>query len=300
MGWWRRLIHSTLAVASVVVIVLAPADAGAQRSKPAAGLSAPADVETAEQLYAKLDYEGANQVAERVVKQKSLTHDQLVRAYRVLAVTYAVLDQEEKAQAAFLQLLTYDPDYQADPNLGPKVNTPFVEARGSFRALPAKPSIEAVANVQTTGGTLRVTTKDPTKMVKKVAVGYRWTSSGEYSVSQITAGESVSVEVAAAPANRTRLDFYAQAFDDRDNAVLEAGNPQVPKSAFAEVGKVYTGGGGPKGEGGSILSSPLFWVFTGAAVVGGGTALFFALRPQDPPTKAILTPVMQCGGDRCQ
>ena len=269
-------------------------------AQPNAGLSAPADVDTAEALYAKLDYDGANAVAERVVRQKGLTHDHLVRAYRVLAVTYAVLDKEEEAQKAFLQLLTYDPDYQVDPNLGPKVNTPFVEARGSFRSLPSKPGIEVSATLQTTGGTLRVTTRDPTKMVRKVIVGYRWTSSGEYATSQIASGDAVSVEVAAAPAGRTRLDFYAQALDDRDNAVLEAGNPQVPKSAFAEAGSISGGGKGKGGEGGgSILASPIFWIVAGAAVAGGGTALFLALRPQDPPTKASLSPVMQCGTDRC-
>src|SRR5262249_55008325 len=58
----------------------------------------PADVETAEQLYAKLDYDKANEIAERVVKQKSLSHDQLVRAYRILAVTDAILDKEEAAR----------------------------------------------------------------------------------------------------------------------------------------------------------------------------------------------------------
>ncbi|MBF5066910.1 hypothetical protein G6O45_27245, partial [Salmonella enterica subsp. enterica serovar Istanbul] len=78
-------------------------------------------------------------------------------------VTNAILDKEEQARAAFLQLLTYDPDYQADPNLGPKVNTPFVEARGSFRSLPTKPGIEVSASVSTNGGTLRVTTRDPTR-----------------------------------------------------------------------------------------------------------------------------------------
>jgi hypothetical protein len=262
-------------------------------------LEAPADVDTAEQLYAKLDYEGANAVAARVVKQRGLSHEQLVRAYRVLAVTDAILDKEEAAQSAFLQLLTYDPDYQADPNLGPQVNTPFVEARGSFRALPSKPGIEVQATIQTTGGTLRVTTRDPTKMVKKVNVGYRWTSSGDYTVAQLAPGEGVSVEVVAAPAGRTRLDYYAQALDDRDNAVLEAGSAQVPKSAFAQVGPSAGGGKGGKSEGGSVLSSPFFWIFAGAAVAGGGTALFFALRPQDPPTKATLSPIMQCGGDRC-
>jgi hypothetical protein len=37
----------------------------------------------------------------------------------------------------------------------------------------------------------------------------------------------------------------------------------------------------------------------GAAVAGGGTALFFALRPQDPPSSASLSPIIRCGADRC-
>ena len=292
-------------VAWVLAGSLLSAPAAAQRPKPTAGstlASAPADVETAEQLYAKLDYEQANTVAERVVKKNGLTHDQLVRAYRVLAVTYAVLDKEEQARDAFLQLLTYDADYQADPNLGPKVNTPFMEARGSFRSLPTKPGIDVSASVSTNGGTLRVTTRDPTRIVKKVNVGYRWTSSGEYSVSQINPGEAVAVEVGAAPPTRTRLDFYVQALDERDNAVLEAGNPNVPKSAFAEAGAARGGnggGGGGRSEGGSVFSSPIFWTFVGVAAIGGGTALFFALRPNDPPSSAQLSPIIRCGGDRC-
>lgn len=296
--------------ASSLLLVLAqvswqsPALAQRAPGKPGSSLSAPADVESAEALYAKLDYEQANAVAERVVKKNGLSHDQLVRAYRVLAVTYAVLDKEDAARDAFMQLLVYDPDYQADPNLGPKVNTPFMEARGSFRSLPQKPGIEVAANVSTGGGTLRVTTRDPTHIVKKVNVGYRWTSSGEYSVQQLSPGEAAAVEIAAAPSGRTRLDFYVQALDERDNAVLEAGNPSVPKSAFAEAGAGggggRGGGGGGKAEGsGSVLASPFFWIFAGAAAIGGGTALFFALRPTDPPTSASLSPAIKCGADRC-
>jgi hypothetical protein len=283
--------------AALVAPPLFSAPAAAAPTKPGSTLQAPADVETAEQLYAKLDYEQANAVADRVVKRTGLSHDQLVRAYRVLAVTYAVLDKEEAARDAFLQLLIFDPDYQADPNLGPKVNTPFMEARGSLRSLPSKPGIDVSANVSTGGGTLRVTTRDPTKIVRKVNVGYRWTSSGDYTVSQVSPSEAQSVEVSAAPSGRTRLDFYVQALDERDNTVLEAGSPQVPKSAFAEA--VIGPGGTGKAEGGSVFSSPFFWIFTSAAMVGGGTALFFALRPQDPPTSAALSPIINCGTDRC-
>jgi hypothetical protein len=310
MAWGSRAqtgLALVLAASLVTSTAVTPASAQRGGGKPGGGSSslaaAPVDVETAEQLYAKLDYEQANAVAERVVKKAGLSHDHLVRAYRVLAVTYAVIDKEEQARDAFLQLLTYDPDYQADPNLGPKVNTPFMEARGSFRSLPSKPGIEVAATVSTGGGNLRVTTRDPTRIVKKVVVGYRWTSSGEYTITQLNPNEVVAaVEVSAAPAGRTRLDFYVQALDDRENAVLEAGNASVPKSAFAEAsGRGGGGGGGKEGksEGGSVFSSPVFWLITGAAVIGGGAALFFVLRPQDPPSSASLSPVIRCGADRC-
>lgn len=282
---------------------LATAPVYAQKGKPApppTGLSAPADVDTAEQLYAKLDYEAAKLVAERVIKKSGLTHDQLVRAYRVVAVTSAILNNEEEAQEAFLQLLVLDPDYTVDPNLGPKVTQPFMEARGQYRTLASKPGVEVIANVRTDGGQLRVTTRDPRRMVKKVNVGYRWTSSGEYTVSQITAGDGVPVEVSAAPTGRTRLDFYAQALDERDNAVLEAGNPAVPKSAFAEAGARGGSNGPAAGGGGSVFSSPFFWILAGAVVAGGGTAAFFALRPEDPATKAALAPQIRCGNDICK
>lgn len=288
-----------LLLAGTLVTAPLAAQTRKEKDKEKAAANAPADVETAESLYAKLDYEQARAVAERVVKKSGLSHDQLVRAYRVLAVTSAILDDAEAAREAFLQLLVFDPDYTVDMNLGPKVTTPFVEARGVFRSLPSKPGIEVAANVRVEGGQLRVTTRDPRHMVKKVSVGYRWTSSGEFTESEIDVGDGVPVEVAAAPPGRTRLDFYAQALDEHDNAVLEAGNPQVPKSAFAESGG-KGGGAAAASSGGGVLSSPFFWIFAGAAVAGGGTALFFALRPEDPSTRAALAPSIRCGNDLCK
>lgn len=268
----------------------------------------PADVETAEQLYAKLDYDKANDVATRVLKLKGLTHDQLVRATKILAITDAVLDKEDDAKDAFLTLLVYDPDYTVDQNLGPKVSGPFLEARGHYRSLPTKPGLEVAPTIRTDGGQLHVITRDPTKLAKTVKVGWRWTSSGDYTVSSLPVGEG-NVEVAAAPPGRTRLDYYAQALDDRDNSVFESGSAAVPKTAFADMGPktsgpVMTGPTtGPKGEdkkSGGVLSSPIFWIITGAVVVGGATAAFFVFRKNDDPTSATLSPQIRCGPDICK
>ena len=71
--------------------------------------------------------------------------------------------------------------------------------------------------------------------LKNFATQLDGTLSGDYTVTTISVGEGV-VEVAAPPQGRTRLDFYAQALDDRENSIFEAGSAAVPKSAFAEAG----------------------------------------------------------------
>lgn len=180
-----------------------------------------------------------------------------------------------------------------------------MEARGEYRALPSKPGIEVTPAVRSDGGQLKVITRDPTKLAKKVNVGWRWTSSGDYSVTTISVGEG-SVEIAAAPAGRARLDFYAQALDDHENAVFEAGSAAVPKSAFAEAGPKPVAGGaaGKPGQGeekkGGVLSSPIFWIITAAVVAGGATGAFFIFRKDDTPTSASLTPQIRCGAELCK
>lgn len=272
----------------------------------------PAEVEVAEQLYTKLDYDKANDVATRVLKKSNLTHDQLVRATKIQAITFAIVGKEEEAKDSFLNLLVLDPDYQVDNNLGPKVSGPFSEARGEYRTLPSKPGIEVTPNVRSDGGQLKVITRDPTKAVKKVNVGYRWASSGDYAVTTVAVGEGL-VEVSAAPQGKSRLDYYAQALDDHDNAVFEAGTAAVPKNTFAEAGPKPTAGTtttkpaagttGQNGEdkkSGGILSSPIFWIITGAVVAGGATGAFFLFRKDDPPTAALLSPQIRCGSELCK
>jgi hypothetical protein len=276
---------------------------------PAPAAALPDNVETAEQLYGKLEFDDANKVAERVVKQRGLTHDQLVRIYRVLATTHGFLDHEDPAREAFILLMTYEPEYQVDPNQGPKVTTPFFEARGFWRAQSGKPGIEVTSTLRAQEpGVLRVTTKDPTHIVKKVAVGYRFTTSGDFVTSQVTAGTSVQIDLPIPPPGKSRVEYYAQALDERDDVAFEAGNPQAPKSALVDAQAAVTpppaGGGGKDGGdkgGGGVFASPVFWTIAAIVVVGGAAGAFFALRPRDAaaPTQASLAPSLQCGAAKC-
>ncbi len=263
--------------------------------KPA---SPAAEIEAIEQLYAKLDYEQANAAAERILaKAHGLTHDQLVRTYKVLAVTHAVLDHAEPAKEAFIALLTYEPEYAVDPNLGPKVQTPFFEARGFWRAQGVKPGIEVASVIRgAEAGTLRVSTRDPTRVVRKVTVGYRWGSTGPFTKESVSVGDGVSVEVPAPPPGKARLDYYAQAVDDRESVLFEVGSAAIPRSAFVEARKAAAPVAEEKSA--SIFASPVFWIAAAAVVAGGVTGGYFAFRP-GAPVAASYKPTLECGAGRC-
>lgn len=263
-----------------------------------------ADLENAEQLYANLNYEEANKVAAGVSKQHGLTHDQLVRAFRLVALTHAVLDREDPSRDAFIQLLTYDPEYQADPNLGPRVTTPFFEARGFWRGQPIKPGVDTTASVRSKeAGTLKVTVRDPTHIVKKASAGYRWGGTGDYTVKPVQPGEAVVLDLPEPPGNATRLDFYVQATDDKENIVLEAGNPTQPRTVTVETPAVAAGGigGGAKEKPkSSVTSSAAFWGIIGGIVLAGGvTAVVLATRPKDEASSVSLSPALNCGAMKC-
>ena len=282
----------------------APPPAAAPASPPASATGAPpsADAATelasAEKLYANLDYEHANATAARVLGGKGLTHDQLLRALRVLALTDAALGHEDQAREEFVEVLTYAADFQVDPNLGPRVTAPFLEARGFWRAQPEKPGMEVHATVHADGpGSLRVITRDPTHIVKTGTVGYRWGTSVPYTTVPLTVsgpGDGVIIDLPERPANMARLDYYAQALDERQNAVLEVGNPTSPKSVIVEVPRAGAGGVAKK----SIFVSPIFWTVAGVIVAGAATTAILLTRPKTP-TGTTLTGGADCGPMPC-
>src|SRR5262249_61115313 len=107
-----------------------------------------------------------------------------------------------------------------------------------------KPGIETSVSVRAgEAGTLRVTTRDPTHVVRKVSVGWRWGGDGTFSTSTVAVGDAL-VQVSAPPPGTSRLDYYAQALDDRDNSLFEAGEPSTPENTTVAGPSLWPGGGG--------------------------------------------------------
>ena len=266
------------------------------------------DLAAAEAAYGQLNYEDAAKRAEVVSKKRGLTHDQLVRTYRVLAFSRAAIGDDEHARESFVLLLTYDPDHKVDKTLGPKVQQPFLEAKGYWRQQMARPGIEAQVGGlrQGTMATLHVNTRDPSHIVKAVLVGHRFGGQGRFDTTTIGVGEqSVNVMV---PASETRLDYYVQATDANDSIVFEVGSPGGPKTSLVEV-KTIAGPAPIQGEkdSGSIFGSPLFWVATGVVLAGAAVGTYFIAtstkttrEEQLPPTAAAVSPILFCGIERCR
>ena len=137
--------------------------------------------------------------------------------------------------------------------------------------------------------------RDPTHIVKRGSVGYRWGTSVPYADVLLAVsgpGDGVVFDVPERPANVFRLDYYAQVFDDHGNAVMEVGNPTSPKSAIVDVPKAVVVA---KPEGSrSIFASPIFWTIAGVVVAGAAVTTYTLTRPKSP-TGATLTGAADCG-----
>lgn len=269
----------------------------------AMALAAPAwaqssnDVSTAENAYASVDYATALAASERVLKQSALPHDTLVRATRVAALSRAALGDTDQSREYFIALLAYEPDYKLDAKLGPRFQEPFSEARAYWLAQGRKPGMDVQPLVKyTSGGVLKVTTRDPLNVIKKVQVAYRWAPAREYVTTSLPSGAQ-QIDIPEARKGSTRLDYYVRALDAKDNGVFEEGMPDSPKAVFVtEPPKVAAAD-----EKSGVFSGPVPWIVGGALVVGGGILAFFALRPTNvnPATHARATFGASCAGQPC-
>jgi hypothetical protein len=260
------------------------------------------DLETAEQAYANLDYAEAGKLADQVLARRGLTHSQLVRATRLRALAQAALGQEGPARDAFVALLAYDPDYRLDSNLSPRIQASFFEARGYWRGQPARPGVEASTLLAARDeGTLRVTLRDPTRLVAALRVGFRWGGSGEMTLRSLPPSENASVQVPPPPPGVRRFDYFVQALNEREAVVFEAGSPEAPKSTVALASGPEAAAAPGRGErSSSFFSSPLFWALVGVGVVAGGaTGVYFATRDSGRPSSGLLVPTLGCGQDPC-
>ncbi len=255
------------------------------------------DLATAENAYAALDFANALTAAEGVLAQQNLSHDVLTRATRVSALSHAALGHAEQAKQQFILLLEYDSEFKVDSKLGPRFTEPFAEARGYWQAQGRKSGMDLQVVVQWgQPGEIRVVTRDPLGIVKKISAGHRWAPAQTYTMSEVAAsGKAISIP--ANPEGSTRLEYWVRALDAKNNAVFEQGTPETPQiNVVTEPAR----GEAPQ-EKKSVFSSPLFYIIGGGILAGAAVGGFFALRPTEfqpsPTGRGVFG--ASCGTARC-
>lgn len=255
------------------------------------------DLAAAENAYAALDYASALTAADAVLAQPKLSHDVLTRATRVSALSHAALGHGEQAKQQFVLMLEYDPDFKVDTKLGPRFTEPFSEARGYWQAQGRKAGMDVQVVVQWhQQGDVRVTTRDPLAVVRRVAVGWRWAPKREYTVSE-SEPNGKGIEVAANPEGSTRLEYWVRAMDAKGNAVFESGTPEAPQ--LTVVNEPERAAGAEKKKG--FFANPVVLAIGGAVLAGAATGLYFALRPTDYQSPSSARGVLgaSCAGVKC-
>ncbi len=276
---------------AVPAVLLAPA---------AARADATSDLAKAEQAYSALDYPTANATAQAVLQKGDLPHDELVRATRILALSSVAMDKAAEAKNAFVLLLTYDPTYTVDSKLGPRYREPFNEAKGYWAAQSGKPGMESSVMVSPRApGSIRVTTRDPSAIVKRVIVSYRWAPAKTFVQAAAKTGEA-HVDVPTPPVGSTRLDYFVRAEDASGSVAFENGTAASPRFSVVQVEAAR----GDAKEGKSVFASPIFWIITGVIVAGGATAAVLLATQKGETTTVVSnkwTPALGCGGgSRCE
>ncbi|MDF2696437.1 MAG: hypothetical protein K0S65_4820 [Labilithrix sp.] len=282
-----KLSAFSVPIVAVVVLAAGAAHAGGVEN----------DLAAAENAYAGLDFPTALTSAESVLAQRDLSHDVLTRATRVAALSHAALGHAEQAKQQFILLLEYDADFKLDSKLGPRFTEPFAEARGYWHAQGRKSGMDVQVVVQWgQEGEIRVVTRDPLGVVKKIAAGYRWAPKQTYTTAEVdTSGKGIRVP--ANPEGSTRFEYWVRALDTKNNAVFEDGTPETPQIRTVSE-PVREASQQPKR---SIFASPLFYIIGGGVLASAAVGSYFAFRPTEYQAPSTGRGVFgaSCGGVRC-
>ena len=201
-----------------------PAAPAAEGGDPAADSSALALLALAEEAMTTLEYEHCRQLAARALERGGLDTDDVVRAYRLIAVAGAQLGDDSAAQAAFIRLFALDPDSNIAVRLSPQRRGAVLEARGFWAT--RKPGFQLQAEYARRERQVIVHVRDALGWAKSVQVWFRF-GERRYLKVRRPVGPQLVVDVAdIGPTDP--LAVYAFAVDEHENVLLELGHEREP------------------------------------------------------------------------
>ena len=242
-------------------------------------------LETAEHAYGEVDFEGARHDASAAIDAGGLSPTQLVRAYQLIGVSSSALGEAPEARAAFVMMVSIDPDVRLDDTVPPRLRAPFLEARGTVSSAAR---LSAEVQLARAYGSLRIVLTDPRELVDRVRIHARVEGQTEFTMAEFPPTDEIMSRTNGA-SSADRIEYWLEGLDLHGNQVLLLGSEFEPlvvgRTAAGDASSGGSGGGdapsGGGGGGGNIFEQPLFWIIVGGVVlVGAAIGVGFAVDSQ--------------------
>jgi hypothetical protein len=219
--------------------------------------------------YDRLEFDRAARTLQRAIEYSRNCRWDLAEIYRLKAFVDAVNAERERCQRAFEILLALDPEYQMPPDVPPKIQNCFQDAkrvpveRRELRLVHTAPT-EAQPNSPVS---LPVKVVDPLRLVDQVQVYFRRQGVKIFTAVVARADENVSVVIPAlsVPPDEKgyKMEYFVRAVDRWEGTLAEEGTARQPK-AFAVAPQSTSSD--------SFVTSWVFWSIVGAAAIGAVVA----------------------------
>jgi hypothetical protein len=246
----------------------------------ASAQSGPESLAEAETAYSDVDFERARASASEAIALGGLSPTELVRAYQLVGVSSSALGDPVSARAAFVQMVSIDPDARLDDTVPPRLRAPFLEARGQVSGRTGRLSAEV--QLARAYGALRIALTDPFELVATVRIHARVEGQVEFTTSEFDPEPEIMARHSGA-SSADRMEYWLEALDQNGNQLLLVGTEYEPRvigrvaAAASTTGPSEGGGGGGPG----VFGEPVFWLVVGlVAVAGAGVGIGFAVDAQ--------------------
>jgi len=247
-------------------------------------------VELAETSLREYVFDEALAQVERALSVGGLSLDLLSRALKVRAESLSALNRPEDAQRAYAQLLSVQPDFDIDARLGPRIRSPFFDARAFLDEQAMRPGLTVSIRADRPGR-IDVRMHDPLAMVGQVVVHHRPLGGRAYTAVKLPRRGGILPLPDGEP-----HELYVQALTPQRSVAFALGGPAEPMSTEVagttstapparhknRPARRLTRPSPPPHRpesAGSVFESPVFWVIAGVVVTGAAaTGIVLATR----------------------
>ena len=186
--------------------------------------SAAALLSLAEEAMTTIEYERSRELAEQAIAKGRLDRQELIRAYRLIAVASAQLDDNPAAERAFLRLFAIEPESNIATRIAPARRGAVLEARGFWSLRRDGFGIDV--SYARRERQVVVQLRDPIRWAKRIHVWSRFGDRRYVRVESAASAESVFEIEDIGPTDA--LEVYAFATDEHGNVLLELGRERDP------------------------------------------------------------------------